>query len=74
MITNKQKNILNLINQYIETEKISPTVRELCELAKVSSSSTIQGYLNRLQREGYISKKDKSPRSLRVLKSIQWNI
>ena len=71
MITNKQKNILNLINQYIETEKISPTVRELCELAKVSSSSTIQGYLNRLQREGYISKKDKSPRSLRVLKSIQ---
>lgn len=70
MLTNKQKNIFNLINEYIKKEKISPTIRELCELANLSSSSTIQGYLNRLQKEGYISKIDKSPRSLKVLKNI----
>lgn len=69
MITDKQKVILEVIINYIEKEKISPTVRELCEIIGVKSPATIHTHLNKLEENGYISKRKDSPRSLRVLKT-----
>ncbi|NOW85510.1 repressor LexA [Clostridium beijerinckii] len=66
MLTKKQEEILNIIKVYIDKEKISPTVREICEIAGLTSTSTIQGYIKRLEKQGYIYKLDNCPRSIRL--------
>ncbi|MCH5138196.1 transcriptional regulator [Clostridiaceae bacterium UIB06] len=67
-ISEKQQNILDIIQEYINQFGYSPTVRELCNLTKLKSSSTMQGYLDRLEHNGYITKEKGSPRTIRVLK------
>lgn len=68
VLTKKQRIVLNAINEYVKKERISPTVRELCDILGLRSTSTIQGYINRLEEYGYIAKKKDSPRSLKILK------
>lgn len=70
MITDKQEKILKIIIDYIQTERISPTVREICDLSGLKSTATIHSHLARLEEQGYISKRNKSPKSLIVLKTI----
>lgn len=65
-LTEKQKNILNIIEMYINDYGYSPTIRELCNLADLKSTSTIQGYLDNLERNGYITKMNGGSRTIRV--------
>lgn len=67
MLSKKQGEILDKISNYIEEEGISPTVREIMELANLSSTSTVHGYLKRFQSKGYISRNNDCPRSIRVI-------
>lgn len=64
MPTEKQIRILRLISDFTNKNGYSPTVRELGRLANLSSSSTIHGYLRRLESQGYIMRKEASPRAL----------
>jgi len=68
MLTSRQKELLELIGHYIEEHGYSPTVRELTDLSGLKSTSTVHGYLKRLEKAGYISKHDTLSRTLRVLK------
>lgn len=68
MLTKKQNEILDIIIKYIEHEGIAPTTREIGELAGLSSTSTVHGYLTRLEERGYITRRKESPRSIRVIK------
>ncbi len=68
ILTKKQANLLEQIKAYISSAGIPPTVRELCDLVGINSTSTIAGHLNALQKKGYISKNPNSPRSIRVIK------
>lgn len=68
MLTKKQNEILDIIIKYIENEGIPPTTREIGELAGLSSTSTVHGYLTRLEERGYITRRKESPRSIRVIK------
>ncbi|MFR1708912.1 MAG: LexA family protein [Clostridium sp.] len=68
MLTKKQRIVLKAIDEYIEKERISPTVRELCDILGLSSASTVHEYLSRIEEKGYISRKKESPRSIRVVK------
>lgn len=61
--------VLTAINEYIEREKISPTVRELTGIVGLKSTSSIHRHIDALEKEGYISRIKESPRSLRVLKT-----
>lgn len=70
MLTEKQKEIFNIIKKFIDKEKISPTVREIGEIAGLKSSSTVHSYLSRLERKGYIYRSDNCPRSIRVKDNI----
>ena len=64
MGTDKQIEILNIIKKYVEENKMAPTVREICGISGLKSTSTVYGYLKRLEKQGYIKKKDNSPRSI----------
>lgn len=68
-LTEKQKNVLHTIENFINEKGYSPTVRELGDLLGLKSTSTIHEYLEKLQRYGYITKAKDSPRTIRVLKS-----
>ena len=70
MLTFKQKVLLELIELYINEHGYSPTVRELADLFGVKSTSTMHGYLERLEKDGYISKHDTLPRTIKVLKGF----
>lgn len=67
-MTERQHEILVTINNYIEREGISPTVRELCDITGIKSTSTVHGYIKSLQTQGYISMIKGSPRSMRIVK------
>ena len=42
MVSEKQKNILNFINIFIEKNGYAPSVREICEGVSLKSTSTVQ--------------------------------
>ena len=56
-----------LIKQ-IMTDGYPPSVREIGQAVGLSSTATVHGYLERLEKKGYIKKKDKKGRTLRLLK------
>ena len=67
-LTEKQKKIYKSIKAYIKEHKISPTVRELCELNGLKSPATVHDYLERLKEKGYITYIKHSGRSIVILK------
>jgi len=72
MLTFKQRVLLQLIELYIKENGYSPSVRELAELYGVKSSSTMQVYLDRLEKQGYISRHETMARTIKILKSADY--
>ena len=66
MLTEKQQEIFDIINNYIKKEKMPPTVREIGKIAGLTSTSTVHGYIKRLEEQGYIYKSDNCSRSIRI--------
>ncbi|WP_129598507.1 LexA family protein [Anaerophilus nitritogenes] len=66
MITEKQKKVLKAIHYYINANGISPSMRNLCDLLGLKSKSTIYSHLSNLQRDGFITKIDTIPRSIKI--------
>ena len=65
-LTNKQEKILNEIKKYIAKKGYPPTVRELCQLANLKSTATIQTHLDHLQEKGYIRKDKEKNRTIEL--------
>ncbi len=66
MLTEKEKRILNIIVNYIKEKNMPPTVREICKIAELSSTSTVQKYINTLEDKGYILREKGCCRSIRI--------
>ena len=66
-LTEKQKLILDFINDEIDKKGYPPSVREICKAVGLSSTSTVHGYLQRLEKNGYLRKAPTKPRALQVL-------
>lgn len=64
----REKEILNFIEKKIEEDEYPPSVREIGEAVGLKSTATVHGYLGRLEKKGYISKKGNKGRTLRVIK------
>lgn len=65
-LTKKQENILYIISNYIEEEHISPTVREIADIADIKSVATVHQYLKQLEQKGAIKRELGSPRSIKL--------
>ena len=68
MITQRQRQILNFIDDYIQKKGYSPTVREIGDGVDLYSSSSVHRHLGVLLDRGYIEKVESAPRTIRVLK------
>lgn len=67
-LTEKQKNVLQTIEEFINKKGYSPTIRELGCILGLKSTSTVKGYIDRLVDGGYVEREEDCPRTLRVVK------
>ena len=66
-MTLQEKSVYDFINKYIQQEQYPPSIREICEGVGFKSTSTIQRILRRLEDKGYIIKKAKKKRAIRIV-------
>ena len=62
----KQLNVLEYIYQTVQTQGYPPTVREIGKAIGLSSTSTVHGHIDRLQKNGYLEKDPTKPRALEI--------
>ena len=70
----KKEQLLNFIREYVDNNGYPPTVREMCHAIKVSSTSTISYYLDKLQDDGSIKKNPNKNRALEIVAKETTNI
>ncbi|MBQ9313783.1 MAG: transcriptional repressor LexA [Clostridia bacterium] len=68
--TEKQLRVLNFVNEEIMKNGYAPTVREICQALDLKSTSTVHGYLARLEKKGLIQKNALKPRTIRVVNKM----
>ena len=64
MVSDKQKNILNFINIFIEKHGYAPSIREICVGVNLKSTSTVQYHIEKLIKSGYLQKNYKKSRAI----------
>lgn len=65
----KQQMILDFVNSQVEEKGYPPSVREICSAVGFKSTSTVHGYLEKLEKSGLIRKDPTKPRALKVVDS-----
>ena len=65
-LTNKQKRVLQFISQRI-WQKNPPTIREIAQNFRFSSTGTVRDYLKALKAKGYISLTKKKSRAIELI-------
>ncbi len=68
-LTDKQKRVLDFIEQEVAKWNYPPSVREICKALNIRSTATVHNYLDILQEKGYISKMATKPRAIKLLKN-----
>ena len=63
----KEEQLLDFIKEYLNDNGYPPTVREMCKAIKVSSTSTIFYYLNKLENSNKIKKNPNKNRALEIV-------
>lgn len=70
----KEEQLYNFIKNYQNEFGYPPTVREMCKAIKVSSTSTIFYYLNKLENSNKIKKNPNKNRALEIINNEVSNI
>ena len=66
--TKKQKELLGFIEQFIAANGYSPSYREIMQGLHYTSVATVALHVNNLIKRGHLQKRDRSARSLEVVK------
>lgn len=69
-LTERQKKILEVLESFQLNTGYPPSIREICDQAKISSTSVVNYYLDQLQDMGYIQRDDRVSRGIRLLKPL----
>ena len=72
MLTTRQKQILEYIRTCVHKFGYPPSVREICKEVGLSSTSTVHGYLHRLEDLGYIRRDPAKNRTIELLDEGSW--
>ena len=63
----KQQRVLDFIRQYNQSHGYPPSVREICDALAMKSTSTAHGYLERLEKRGFIRRDPSRPRAIELV-------
>ncbi len=72
-LNKRERAILKYIQKQMEINGYAPSVREIGRAVDLSSTATVQGYLNKLEEKGFIKKENQKGRTLRLLKDSKGN-
>lgn len=67
-MSEKQKEILEIIKTFIKENGYSPTIREICKLANIKSTAAVHAHIKKLKAEGHITTGVDIPRSIVLTK------
>lgn len=67
-LNKREKAILKFIEKEIDKNGYPPSVREIGKAVGLKSTATVHSYLERLEDNGYITRKDKMGRTLQLIK------
>lgn len=66
-LTDRQRQILDLIGETVRDRGYPPSVREIGEAVGLSSPSTVHSHLSALERAGYLRRDPSKPRAIEVI-------
>ena len=66
-LTDRQRQILDLIGATVRERGYPPSVREIGEAVGLSSPSTVHSHLSALERTGYLRRDPSKPRAIEVI-------
>lgn len=66
-LTNRQRQIYEVLISYIAEYGFAPTVREMCKLTGLASTSSITLHLKTIEDKGYIKRYPSCPRAITIL-------
>ncbi|MEN8114185.1 MAG: transcriptional repressor LexA [Actinomycetota bacterium] len=66
-LTDRQRQILDLITQTVRDRGYPPSVREIGDAVGLSSPSTVHSHLSALERTGYLRRDPSKPRAIEVI-------
>lgn len=69
----RQKNIFDFIKDFLMEKGYPPSVREIGKAVGLKSSSTVHGYLARLEEAGLIKRDPTKPRAIDILDEKPWD-
>ena len=72
-LNKRERAILKYIQKQTINNGYAPSVREIGRAVDLSSTATVQGYLNDLAERGFIKKENQKGRTLRLLKDSKGN-
>ena len=70
-LNKRERDILKCIEKEIVNRGFAPSVRKINKTVGLNSTATVQGYLKSLEERGFIKKKKKKGRTLRLLKNYK---
>ncbi|MBQ3195780.1 MAG: transcriptional repressor LexA [Clostridia bacterium] len=65
-LTDKEKAVFKYIRSTIRNYGYAPSVRDICAAVGIKSTSTVHGYIKRLEEKGYINRVDGKSRAMTV--------
>ncbi|MBE3101645.1 MAG: transcriptional repressor LexA [Firmicutes bacterium] len=72
VLSEKQKKILSFLKHELMTKGYPPSVREICDAVGLKSTSTVHGYLERLEKKGLIRRDPTKPRAIEILDDLSF--
>ncbi len=66
-ISSKQQEILDCIKESILSKGYPPSVREICDMVKLKSTSSVHSHLETLEKNGFIRRDPTKPRTIEIL-------
>ena len=66
-LTERQKEVLDIIKEFKNEHCYSPSVREICEMLHLKSPRTVSVHLKKLKDKGYITYVPNTNRTIRII-------
>jgi repressor LexA len=65
-ISAQQRGILTIVKRLTKEKGYPPTIREIAKVSGHASTSTVHGYLDRLEKRGLIYRDPTKPRAITI--------
>jgi repressor LexA len=69
-LSDRQKKILQVLEDFQDENGYPPSIREICNMADISSTSVVNYYLDQLQEMNFIERDNRVSRGIRLVKPL----